>query len=405
MLNLRGFDIDFNPYFMSYLVVLLEGERVEFRLYADEEKFKDKKVQDHIQKVGVKLFPYEKIMEDLAALDKQTAGIELNSVNFKILSLVRSKDNKVVDLLDVIPKLKQKKNAVELEGFRKCHVRDGVGLIKHIAWLEHQLNALNRTDIDEYMASENVHEFRKAQDKFMGLSFKTIASTGPNASVVHYKPTKETALKVTNKEIYLVDSGAHYLDGTTDVTRTVHFTTPTEYQREMYTRVLRGNLSLERAVFPNKEQITGAMLDMYTRKYLWEVGKDYGHGTGHGVGHFLGVHEGPIGVGILRTTPFEEGHVTSNEPGFYEDNQFGIRIENLIMCVKAKCEGFLCFENVTVVPYCNALIKWEMLNKEEIDQINSYHKKVHDTLKPLLAGDEITLKYLEKECKPHEAKP
>lgn len=211
MLNLRGFDIDFNPYFMSYLVVLLDGDKAEFRLYADEEKFKDKKVQEHIQKIGVKLLPYGKVMEDLVVLDKRTVGIELNSVNFKILSLVRSKDNKVVDLQDIIPKLKQKKNAVELEGFRKCHVRDGVGLVKHLAWLEHQLNVLNRTDIDEYMASENVHEFRKAQDKFMGLSFKTIASTGPNASVVHYKPAKETALKVSNKEIYLVDSGAHYL--------------------------------------------------------------------------------------------------------------------------------------------------------------------------------------------------
>ena len=211
ILNLRGFDIDFNPYFIGYFTIIRKGDKTEYNLYADEDKFRDKNVQDYLAKIDIKLFSYEKVMEDLAKLDKQTVGIELRSVNAKILGLVRAKDNVIVDLEDIIPCLKQKKNPVELEGFRQCHIRDGLGLVKHLAWLEHQLNVLNRTDIDEFMAAENVFECRKAQDKFMGLSFGTISAFGPNASVVHYKPIKGSAMIMSKREIYLVDSGAHYL--------------------------------------------------------------------------------------------------------------------------------------------------------------------------------------------------
>jgi Xaa-Pro aminopeptidase len=211
ILNLRGFDIDFNPYFMGYFTIILGRSKAKYNLYADEDKFKDKKVQDYLAKIGVKLLPYEKIIEDLTKIDKEIVGIELGSVNAKILGLVRAKDNIIMNLGDKIPCLKQKKNPVELEGFRQCHVRDGLGLVKHLAWLEHQLTVLNRTDIDEFMASENVFECRKTQDKFMRLSFKTISAFGPNASVIHYKPAKETAMKMSKDQIYLVDSGAHYL--------------------------------------------------------------------------------------------------------------------------------------------------------------------------------------------------
>ena len=212
LLNLRGSDIDFNPLFTSYLVIVLkEGAKAEVTLYSDTDKFKDQAVRDYLKKVGITLKPYKEVMTDLAKIEGKNAGIELDSVNAKILQVVKSKNNTVVDLQDTIPCLKLKKNKTELDGYRNCHIRDGAGLVKFLAWLDHQLNVLNRTDITEYTAAEKMLEFRKPLDKFMGLSFDTISSIGPNGSVIHYKPEKEGCLIVNNKEIYLLDSGCQYL--------------------------------------------------------------------------------------------------------------------------------------------------------------------------------------------------
>lgn len=176
-----------------------------------------------------------------------------------------------------------------------------------------------------------VNEFRCKGKHYQGLSFKTTSSAGENAAIIHYKPTKEEAAKVTKDKIYLLDSGAQYIDGTTDTTRTVHFSTPSDWEKEMYTRVLKGNLLLERTIWPKDSGISGAHLDSYARKYLWEIGKDFGHGTGHGVGHYLNVHEGPCGINRSRTEELKPGMCCSDEPGYYEEGNFGIRIENVLI--------------------------------------------------------------------------
>lgn len=211
IMNLRGSDINFNPYFISYMIILLAGDKVDITLYSDLEKFKDPKVQQHLTEVNVKLCPYENAMDDISKLNERKIALEMSLVNEKILSLVRGKNNKIADMGNSINLLKQIKNPVELEGFRQCHIRDGVGLVMYLAWLEHQLNVLNRTDIDEYAAAEKVLEFRKMQDMFMGLSFETISAIGPNGSIVHYEPEKGKCAIVNNKEIYLLDSGSHFL--------------------------------------------------------------------------------------------------------------------------------------------------------------------------------------------------
>jgi len=211
ILNLRGFDINFNPYFMSYLIITLDNGKPTVTLYSDIDKFKDEKVQNYLKDNNVTLVPYGSIAEGAAKLKGRIVAVQLASVNAKISSILKDYASKIVDLGEEIPLLKLKKNETQLNGFRACHIRDGAGLVKYLAWLEHQLNVLNRTDLDEYMAAEKMFECRKEQDLFMGLSFNTISSIGPNGSIIHYKPKKGDSAIVNNKEIYLLDSGVQYL--------------------------------------------------------------------------------------------------------------------------------------------------------------------------------------------------
>ncbi|CAG7833794.1 unnamed protein product [Allacma fusca] len=225
------------------------------------------------------------------------------------------------------------------------------------------------------------------QPDFAGLSFTTISSSGPNGAIIHYKPSPESDRPLSLNEIYLVDSGGQYLDGTTDVTRTLHFGTPTEHERECFTRVLKGQIALKQAIFPNK--VKGNTLDTLARKSLWNVGLDYIHGTGHGIGHYLNVHEGPQGISY-RDIPddpgLQENMFVSNEPGYYEDGKFGIRLENIIRIVRANTKhnfanrGYLTFEDVTFVPIQQKMIVKELLTKDEIDYLNSYHAKTRETV-------------------------
>ena len=210
ILNLRGSDIKFNPYFMSYLIITLDEGKPTVTLYSDIDKFKNEKVQNYLKDNNVKLVPYESIAEDAAKLEGRRVAVELALVNAKISSILKNKASEMVDLGEEIALLKVKKNETQLKGFRACHIRDGAGLVKCLAWLEHQLNVLNRTDLDEYMASEKILEYRKEQDMFMGLSFHTVSSIGANGSI-YYRPKKGNSAILNKKEIYLLDSGAHYL--------------------------------------------------------------------------------------------------------------------------------------------------------------------------------------------------
>ena len=217
------------------------------------------------------------------------------------------------------------------------------------------------------------------------MSFENISSSGPNAAVIHYAPTAEKARALNLNEIYLLDTGGQYLDGTTDTTRTVHFGSPTDWEKECFTRVLLGNLDLERVRWPSGTRLAGNDLDVLARRRLWEVGLDYCHATGHGVGYFLNVHEGPHVLCKGSFEVFQVGMNISNEPGYYEEGNFGIRIENILFVVNSQSvNGYVEFENVTMVPYDKSLLDKKLLSQDDVDYINAYHQKIFDVIGPIL---------------------
>lgn len=248
----------------------------------------------------------------------------------------------------------------------------------------------------------------RKHDKFVGLSFDTISSTGPNAAVIHYKPERGSCAVIDPKAVYLCDSGAQYRDGTTDTTRTLHFGEPTEMEKKAYTLVLKGNIALERVRFP--KGTSGFALDTLARQFLWAEGLDYRHGTGHGVGSFLNVHEGPIGIGTrvqYSEVSLAVGNVISDEPGYYEDGNFGIRIENVIMVKEVDTpykfgdKPYLGFEHVTLVPMCRKLIDETLLTPAEKTWLNDYHAEVREKTSPYFTSDPVTSKWLERETQPY----
>jgi Xaa-Pro aminopeptidase len=257
-------------------------------------------------------------------------------------------------------------------------VRDAVALVRYFAWLENELVVNKNTNLNEYDAAIQSEKFRAMGDRYMGLSFSTISSTGSNAAIIHYEPTKEKNSIVSKDQVYLIDSGAQYLDGTTDTTRVVHYGTPSSTEKEMYTRVLLGNLAIERVKLSKVSGLTGGSIDPLARQYLWHVNQDYQHGTGHGVGHFLNVHEGPHGIGgYAGNPPLAPGMVVSNEPGYYLKDSFGIRIENIIFCKEfEKDSSMICFESLCMVPYENNLLDYDLLSKNDLNYLNEFHQMV-----------------------------
>ncbi|XP_053692241.1 xaa-Pro aminopeptidase ApepP [Sabethes cyaneus] len=403
-LNLRGSDIDYNPVFFSYLLVTLE----DLYFFVDERKLSEA-VSDHFQRnqVQPQIRPYHDVQEVLKTLTEASGSrvwVSLGS-SYALTALVP--EEKRLHKITPINLMKAVKNEVEAAGMRQCHIRDGVALCQYFAWLERCIRE-NRP-VDEISGAEQLEKFRSKQEKYMGLSFTTISASGPNGSVIHYHPLPETNRPISDKEMYLCDSGAQYLDGTTDVTRTVHFGTPTEEEIHAFTCVLKGQIALGTAIFPRK--VKGQFLDTIARKALWDAGLDYGHGTGHGIGHFLNVHEGPMGIGI-RLMPddpgLEENMFLSNEPGYYKDGQFGIRIEDIVQVVSASIRdnfngrGACTFSTVTMCPIQTKLIAVPLLTDKERDSLNRYHETVRQTLSPLLKeiNDTETLAWLERETQP-----
>ncbi|XP_058444565.1 xaa-Pro aminopeptidase ApepP [Malaya genurostris] len=403
-LNLRGSDIDYNPVFFSYLLVTLD----DVYFFVDESKLSSA-VNDHFRanKVELKIRPYGDIKEALKSLAETCENrvwISLGS-NYALSALIP--EEKRFHEITPINLMKAVKNEVEAAGMRQCHIRDGVALCQYFAWLERCIK--ERRSVDEISGASQLEKFRSVQDKFMGLSFTTISASGPNGSIMHYHPLPETNRPITDKEMYLCDSGAQFLDGTTDVTRTLHFGTPTEEEITAFTHVLKGQIALGTAIFPRK--VKGQFLDTIARKALWDVGLDYGHGTGHGIGHFLNVHEGPMGIGI-RLMPddpgLEENMFLSNEPGYYKDEHFGIRIEDIVQVIPTSIgdnfngRGALCFRTITMCPIQTKLINVKLLTDKERNSLNRYHQTVWETLSPLLkkANDAETLAWLERETQP-----
>ncbi|KAF2756160.1 aminopeptidase-like protein [Pseudovirgaria hyperparasitica] len=405
--NLRGNDIPYNPVFFSYAVVT----PTKATLYIDDSKLSDE-VKSHLGST-VDIRPYEAVFSDINAL-----GVALTESKAPSKYLISNKaswalsqslggEDKVEEARSPIADAKAIKNDTELEGMRQCHIRDGAALIEYFAWLENKLTR-EGVQLDEVQGADKLEQIRSKHKNFVGLSFDTISSTGANAAVIHYKPEPGNCSTIDPKAIYLCDSGAQYLDGTTDTTRTLHFGEPTELEVRANTLVLKGHIALDTIKFP--KGTSGFALDTLARQHLWAEGLDYRHGTGHGIGSYLNVHEGPIGIGTriqYSEVSLSVGNVISNEPGYYEDGNFGIRIENVIMVKEVETKHrfgdkpYLGFEHVTMVPYCRKLIDVSMLTPEERQWLNDYNKAVLQKTKSLLEGDELSLRWLERETQPY----
>ncbi|TAQ84154.1 hypothetical protein B7494_g7528 [Chlorociboria aeruginascens] len=415
MFNLRGNDIPYNPVFFSYAAITLTTAT----LYVDSTKLSSE-CQKYLSGNGVSIRPYDKIFEDTQVLAEGLTSVngsdgqsEAKVKKFLVSNktswaLKRSLggEAKAEEVRSPIGDAKAVKNETELEGMRACHIRDGAALIEYFSWLEHQLT-VERREIDEITAADKLEEIRSRMKHFVGLSFDTISSTGANAAVIHYKPERGNCAIIDPKAVYLCDSGAQYFDGTTDTTRTLHFGEPTDMEKKAYTLVLKGNIALDVSVFP--KGTSGFALDTLARQFLWEEGLDYRHSTGHGVGSYLNVHEGPIRIGTriqYSEVPLAPGNVISDEPGYYEDGSFGVRIENIIMVKEVETKyrfgdkPYLGFEHVTMVPYCRKLIDEKLLTKREKDWLNEYHADIHEKTKDFFQGDPATTKWLERETQP-----
>lgn len=403
LLNLRGSDIEYNPVFYSYLLVLAGA----VTLYADNKKF-DSNVSSHLLLYGVVVKPYASFWSDLVTIstefesDNKTFLLDTNSASWQIVRQIKCKYENLTP--SPIEDLKAIKNETELKGALSAHLKDGRALVKFFAWLENQV--LMQTElIDEVEADEQLSRFRETEENFVGLSFDTISATGANGAVIHYKPAKGYCKTIDPSKIYLNDSGSQFLEGTTDTTRTMHFGVPTTNEILHYTLVLKGHVALGKLKFP--ENTPGSLIDSVARQYLWEHGLDYGHGTAHGVGLYLNVHEGPIGIGPRPTAAknaLKPGHLISNEPGYYEEGEYGIRIENVMYVKDAGTvyngKKFYEFETVTRVPYCRKLINVALLSSSEKEWINKYHETVWSELSPTLEKNSLELNWLRRETRP-----
>lgn len=397
LLNLRGSDIDYNPVFFSYLIIN-ESETTLFINNSYNEV-----INKFFDENNIKVQPYDKIWDTIETTIRDNERVKFLIPDTSSWQLLRCISNtNFLIIHSPIDLFKSVKNQTERNNAHKAQVKDGIALIQYFAWLEDKL--INKESLlDEYRAAQRLIDIRRTQKNYMGNSFETISSTGSNAAIIHYSPPSTGSSMIDPSKIYLCDSGSQFLEGTTDITRTLHFTKPTQEEIDNYTLVLKGNLAVERLKIP--VGTNGTTIDCVARQFLWSKGLEYRHGTGHGIGSFLNVHEGPVGIGFkssLADYPFQEGNIISNEPGFYKDGEYGIRIENDLLVKKAPGlkfgdKEFLEFENLTMVPYCKKLINVKLLTQEEKDQINSYHSRIWKNLVQFTQPQSITYKWLKRE--------
>lgn len=389
LLNLRGSDVDYTPVVIAFAYVS-EDERV---LFIDSEKVTSE-VKDHLKKYGVKIKDYDDIEKFLGKISSTaTVMVDPNRVSDALGQAMIC--NKTYMASPVIA-LKGVKNECQIAGFRQAMLYDGAAMVRMMMWLEQNVaNGITEMDVDRRLQQE-----RAAYASNRGDSFHMIAGYKDHGAIVHYEATDESAYTLAPDGLLLIDTGGQYLEGTTDITRTISLGNPTAAEKHDYTLILKGHLALARAVFPKGTM--GVQLDVLARGPLWNEGMTYLHGTGHGVGHFLGCHEGPQSIRMeANPTPLELGMVTSNEPGIYKTGEYGIRTENLLLCVPA-CSNeewgeFYKFESLTLFPYDTTLMDMDMLNREEVKQINDYHAMVCERLRPLLSAGEA--QWLEQKCK------
>ncbi len=425
-------DVETCPIGIAYATISQD----EVALYCDPEKVAPTEVSEHMKEAGVTIKPYGDIVSDieshLSGGKKNKVWLDNGRSNYALSRVIP--EASLIDAQNPVMPMKACKNEAEMEGMRQAHIVDGAAMAHFMAWLENAIVTEGRT-VSEVEVDEVLTGFRAKQPGFKEVSFPTIAGVGANGAIVHYRAAEGSDLLkyLDRTQPILIDSGGQYEYGTTDVTRTWHFgENPDEEFRELYTRVLKGNIGVDSMIFP--ENTPGFVLDVFARKALWEIGKDYGHGTGHGVGAALNVHEGPHSISPRwgNKEVLKAGMVTSNEPGFYDDGNFGIRIENLLEIVEvssseeatngdatngetngeeppnkkqkvaAPAEGkkFLKFGKLTLIPIQTNLIKVEIMTEDELDWLDSYHQEVLQKVKPLLEEGSAAMEWLVKSCEP-----
>ena len=383
LLNVRGADLPCTPFALSQVILYADGTADWF---IDPDKLSPSVTSSLSPDVTVRT-PQE-MTARLAELGSKKVQLDPTSASQWFIDQLEKAGATIIRKEDPCLLPKATKNEVEVEGMRKAHIRDGGAMAKFLHWLGTVAQDGKRNELE---AESVLYAFRTEGEYFQDVSFNTISGAGSNGAIVHYRATKESCKTLELGNLYLVDSGGQYLDGTTDITRTVAIGEPSEEMKRRFTLVLKGHISLATAAFP--KGTTGSQLDTLARQHLWKEGLDYDHGTGHGVGSYLSVHEGPHRVSKMPSTvALAKGMVLSNEPGYYKTDEYGIRIENLVTVIDHQAptdaeRETLAFENLTFAPIDHRLIETSILNSDEIDWINSYHAEVREKISPLLSGD------------------
>lgn len=393
LLNIRGQDVPHNPVVLAFAIVPAQGKP---ELFIAPEKV-TREARAHLDGV-VKISAPETLSARLQALRKAGKAVRLDH-DRAAWALARSLGRSAVKGSDPCVAMKAIKNAGEIKGARSAHLRDGAAVVRFLAWLDGAIAAGER--VDEIGAVRALEEARAATGALKEISFDTISGSGPNGAIVHYRVTEATNRKLKSGELFLIDSGAQYLDGTTDITRTVAIGTPTAEMRERFTLVLKGHIAVATARFPKGTR--GLDLDPFARRALWAHGLDYDHGTGHGVGSYLSVHEGPQSISRAGAAVIEPGMIISNEPGYYKEGAYGIRIENLVLVTDAEQpkggeRDVMSFETLTLVPIDRRLIVKELLTPDELAWLDAYHARVLVEIGPKVEGD--TLAWLQAATQP-----
>lgn len=391
LLNLRGDDIQFIPLFTAYGYINQDCTW----LFIEREKVAD--ISKLLEKDGIVVESYESFFEFLSRIEGRQIQIDPIRTNFKILQTLAGR-NTIKYSPSIITQIKSVKSQHEIKCIKAAHSRDGAAMVQFLFWLS---QVIGKEYITEFSIGNKLEEFRSLQKYFKGASFNPIVGFGTHGAVVHYHATERTDLAVDSSNLLLIDSGGQYLDGTTDITRTIAPGIPSKKQKEDFTLCLKGHIALANAIFPIGTK--GYSLDSIARKPLWDNCINYGHGTGHGIGYFLSVHEGPMSIRAeYNIEPIQAGQILSNEPGIYREGEYGIRIENVILCKKhqlAESDSFLCFETISLCPIDRKLIEIELLNAEEIIWVDQYHKKVYENLAPLILDKEVVT-WLKYQCIP-----
>jgi Xaa-Pro aminopeptidase len=399
--NVRGQDVSHTPVALAYALVHADGTADLF--VAGEKIGAD--VRQHLGN-GVRLHERAEFENALADYKGKTVVVDPERAVAAIFEALEKAGAKVLPLRDPTILPKALKNPAEIAGQKAAQARDGAAIAKFLHWIDEEAP---KGDVDELKASDHLEALRREHDELRDLSFDSISGAGPNGAIVHYRSSEKTNRKLEKGTLYLIDSGGQYVDGTTDITRTVPIGEPTEEMRDRFTRVLKGHIAIATAVFPKGTR--GSQLDSFARRPLWEAGLDYAHGTGHGVGSFLSVHEGPQRISPVGSSqsggdePLQAGMILSNEPGYYKTGEYGIRIENLVLVVERQIEGaekeMLGFETLTFAPIDRRLVDVQMLEPEELIWLNCYHAHVMAKIGPRLEGADLA--WLQAACAPIEA--